>query len=346
MAIFGGEAMKVVIPGGSGQVGTILARAFHQAEHEVVILSRRPAKAAWRVMEWDAQTLGEWATALEGADVVINLAGYNVNCRYNTENRRLIKESRVNSTRVVGDAIARASSPPRVWLQASTATIYAHRYDAPNDEATGVLGGSEPGAPDTWRFSVEVATAWERELDEAATPYTRKVLMRSAMTMNPDQGGVFDTLLTLAKCGLGGSAGDGRQYVSWIHDQDFVRAVYWLIERDELEGPINITAPNPIPNSEFMSVLRSAAGIPFGLPATPLMLEIGAFFLRTETELVLKSRRVIPSELLQSKFIFQFPTWAEAARDLCNRRLSGAAPRSSRAQYRTNSHYENTDNTL
>jgi uncharacterized protein len=312
--------MKVIIPGGSGQVGTILARAFHQAGHEAVILSRKPAKAAWRVMEWDARTLGDWTDVIEGADVVINLAGHNVNCRYDARNRRLIKESRVESARVLGDAIAQASRPPRVWLQASTATIYAHRHDAPNDEATGVLGGSEPGAPDTWRFSIDVATAWESELNESATPYTRKVLMRSAITMSPDRGGVFDTLLTLVKCGLGGSAGDGRQYVSWIHDQDFVRAVYWLIKRDDLEGPINIAAPNPIPNSEFMSALRSAAGVSFGLPATPLMLEVGAFFLRTETELVLKSRRVIPGKLLQSKFTFQFPNWAEAAQDLCNRR--------------------------
>jgi len=319
--------MKVVMPGGSGQVGTILARAFHRAGHEVVILSRKPAKAAWRVVEWDARTLGEWATVIEGADVVINLAGRSVNCRYDARNRMLIKESRVDSARVTGDAIALASRPPRVWLQASTATIYAHRYDAPNDEATGVLGGSEPDAPGAWRFSIDVATAWENELNESATPYTRKVLMRSAITLSPDRGGVFDTLLTLVKCGLGGSAGDGRQYVSWIHDQDFVRAVYWLIERDELEGPINIAAPNPIPNSEFMSALRSAAGVSFGLPATPLMLEVGAFFLRTETELVLKSRRVTPGKLLGSKFTFQFPTWAEAAQDLCNRRLTGAVPR-------------------
>jgi uncharacterized protein (TIGR01777 family) len=319
--------MKVIIPGGSGQVGTTLARAFHQAGHEVVILSRRPTKAAWRVMEWDGRKLGDWTTAIEGSDVVINLAGQNVNCRYNARNRRLIKESRVESARVLGDAIARASRPPRVWLQASTATIYSHRYDAPNDEATGVLGGSERDAPDTWRFSIDVATAWESELNESATPYTRKVLMRSAVTLSPDRGGVFDTLLTLVKCGLGGSAGDGRQYVSWIHDRDFVRAVYWLIERDELEGPINVAAPNPIPNSEFMSALRSAAGVSFGLPATPLMLEVGAFFLQTETELILKSRRVIPGKLLKSKFIFQFPTWAEAAQDLCNRRLADAVPR-------------------
>src|SRR5499433_4440148 len=173
--------MKIIIPGGTGQVGTILASAFHQAGHEVVVLSRRPAKAAWRVMEWDARMLGEWTTVIEGADVVINLAGHNVNCRYNAQNRRLIKESRVESARVLGDAIARASRPPRVWLQASTATIYAHRYDAPNDEATGVLGGEEPNAPETWRFSVDVATAWECAFHESATPNTRKALLRSAI---------------------------------------------------------------------------------------------------------------------------------------------------------------------
>src|SRR5262245_15074644 len=319
--------MKIIIPGGSGQVGTILARSFHRTGHEVVVLSRSSAKRAWRVMEWDAGAFGEWTTVIEGADVVINLAGQSVNCRYNARNRRLIKESRVKSTQILGDAIARASRPPRVWLQASTATIYAHRYDAPNDEATGILGGSEPGAPGAWRFSIDVATAWERSLAESATPHTRKVLMRSAMVMSPDRGGGFDTLLGLARCGLGGSAGDGRQYVSWVHDQDFIRAVHWLIEHEEFEGPVNIAAPDPIPNSEFMRVLRSAAGVSFGLPATPLMLEVGAFFLRTETELILKSRRVTPGKLSRSKFIFQFPIWAEAAQDLCDRRLDGAVPR-------------------
>jgi len=312
--------MKIIIPGGSGQVGTILARAFQQVGHEVVILSRRPTKAAWRVMEWDAQTQGDWTAEIEGADVVINLAGHNVNCRYNAENRRLIKESRVKSTRVVGEAIARASRAPRVWLQASTATIYAHRYDAPNDEDTGILGGSEPSATDAWRFSIDVATSWECAFNESVTPNTRKVLLRSAMTMSPDRGGVFDTLLTLVRRGLGGRAGDGRQYVSWIHDQDFVRAVNWLIEHDELEGVFNLAAPNPATNSEFMRALRSAWGISFGLPSTKLMLEVGAFFLRTETELILKSRRVIPGRLMRSNFIFRFPIWTEAAQNLCGRR--------------------------
>jgi uncharacterized protein (TIGR01777 family) len=250
---------------------------------------------------------------------VINLAGRSVNCRYSPENRRAIKESRVNSTRIVGEAIARAARPPRVWLQMSTATIYAHRFDAPNDEATGRLGGTEPDAPDTWRFSLDVATSWERAVDEAATPQTRKVKMRAAMIMSPDAGGVFDTLLRLVRFGLGGQSGDGRQYVSWIHDEDFVRAVKWLIEHDELAGAINLAAPNPLPNAEFMRALREAWGVRVGLPATRLMLEAGAFLLRSETELILKSRRVVPRRLSESGFEFHFRTWPEAARDLCRR---------------------------
>jgi uncharacterized protein (TIGR01777 family) len=312
--------MKVVIPGGSGQVGTVLARAFHERGAEVVVLSRTQSTALpWRVVSWDGKTLGEWTSEIENAEVVINLAGQSVNCRYTAENRRIIIDSRVNSTRVVGQAIAQASNPPRVWLQASTATLYAHRYDAPNDERTGIIGGSEPNAPDTWRFSIDVVKKWERELNAAATPNTRKVLMRSAIVMSPDAGGPFDMLLRLVRFGLGGRFGDGKEFVSWIHDQDFVRTVLWLIPHEELEGPVNLASPNPLPNSEFMQALRKAWGIPFGLPATEWMLELGAFVLRSETELMLKSRRVIPTRLLVSGFSFQFTDWAVAAADLCTR---------------------------
>jgi uncharacterized protein (TIGR01777 family) len=311
--------MKIVLPGGTGQVGTLLARAFVADGHEVVVLSRNPGKTPWRVVGWDASTVGDWAAEIDGADFVINLAGRNVNCRYNAENRRLIKESRINSTRAVGEAIARAVRAPHVWLQASTATIYANRYDAPNDEATGILGGSEESVPDTWGFSIDVAQSWERAANEIYAPRTRKVLLRSAMTMSPDPGGVFDVLLGLVRWGLGGASGDGRQYVSWIHYRDFIRAVYWLVEHPELAGPVNLAAPNPVPNDEFMRTLRAAWGIGFGLPAPKWMLEIGAFFLRTETELILKSRRVVPGRLQKSGFVFQFPTWAGAASDLCRR---------------------------
>jgi uncharacterized protein (TIGR01777 family) len=254
--------------------------------------------------------------------VVINLAGRSVNCRYHAANRRLMMDSRVDSTRVVGQAIAAAVSPPRVWLQASTATIYAHRFDAPNDEATGILGGSEPGIRDTWRFSIDVAKAWERACDEAATPRTRKVLMRSAMVMSPDRGGIFDTLLRLVRRGLGGNAAGGRQYVSWIHESDFERSVLWLIEHDEISGPVNLASPGPLPYAEFMRTLRRAAGVRLGLPATRLMLEVGAVLMRTETELVLKSRRVVPGRMLAAGFTFEVPEWGRAAEDLCRRARS------------------------
>lgn len=311
--------MKIVIPGGSGQVGTVLARALHGGGHEVVVLSRGAAARPWRVETWDGRTPGPWEREIDGADVVINLAGRSVNCRYGAANRREILDSRVDSTRAVGAAIARAANPPRVWLQASTATIYAHSYDRPNDEQTGVIGGEEPYAPDTWRFSIDVARAWERAFDGAIAPHTRKVALRSAMTMSPDRGGIFDTLRGLARRGLGGRAGDGRQFISWIHEDDFVAAVRFLIDRDDIAGVVNVAAPNPLPNDEFMRVLREACGAPFGLPATRWMLEIGALVLRTETELILKSRRVVPARLLESGFEFRYADWRDASRDLCKR---------------------------
>jgi uncharacterized protein (TIGR01777 family) len=310
--------MKIVIPGGSGQVGTTLARHFHANKHEVVVLSRKPTTSPWRSVSWDAETLGLWAAELNGADVVINLAGRSVNCRYHAANRRLIVESRVRSTRIVGEAIGTAARPPQLWLQASTATIYAHRFDASNDERTGILGGNEPNLPDTWKFSYDVCRAWEETLAEAKTPATRKVAMRAAMTMSPDRGGVFDTLLWLVRRRLGGRVGDGKQFVSWIHDRDFIRAVEWVIAHD-LSGPVNFAAPEPLPNAEFMRELRRAWGVRLGLPAARWMVELGTWVMRTESELVLKSRRVVPGRLLESGFTFDFPTWPEAARDLCKR---------------------------
>lgn len=312
--------MKIVIPGGTGQVGTILARAFEADGHDIVLLSRKDEQSRWRMVRWDAETVGDWASEIDGADVVINLAGRSVNCRYTPENRRQIMNSLVNSTRAVGEAIANVKNAPRVWLQSSTATIYAHRFDQPNDEITGIIGGDEKDAPDTWKFSIDVARNWERAANEIDTPRTRKVMLRSAMTMSPDRGGIFDTLLGLTRKGLGGTAGDGKQFLSWIHETDFVNAVKLLIKREDLAGAINLAAPNPLPNQEFMRILREAANVKIGLPATKLMLEIGARFMQTETELVLKSRRVVPTRLLESGFAFEFPNWREAAEDLCRKR--------------------------
>lgn len=311
--------MKIVILGGSGQVGQILARAFEADGHDVLILSRSDKNAQFKTVVWDAKNLGDWAREFENADVIINLAGRSVNCRYNDENRRQMLESRVDSTKVVGEAIAKAKNPPKIWLQASTATIYAHRFDAPNDDLTGIIGGNEKDAPDTWNFSIKVAESWEKAANDVATPNTRKVLLRSAMVMSPDKDGIFDVMLGLVRKGLGGTAGSGRQYISWVHDQDFIRAIYWLIEREDFNGAVNISSPNPLPNAEFMQIFREAWGTKIGLPATELMLKIGAFFMRTETELVLKSRRVVPTRLLESGFEFEFADWEKAAKNLCER---------------------------
>ncbi|MCO6512587.1 MAG: DUF1731 domain-containing protein [Aridibacter famidurans] len=447
--------MKIVIPGGSGQVGTVLRRFLESEGHEVYILTRHPDKDDARQITWDGSSRGGWTKSFEGADAVINLAGRSVNCRYTPANRREIKSSRVDSTRVVGEAIAAAKHPPKVWLQMSTATIYEHTYGPPNDDLSGVIGGNEPGAPDTWNFSIDVATSWEKAAFDArdggtprvsegagsgatsggtprvsegagsgatsggtprvsegagsgatsggtprvsegaggtprvsegagsgatsggtprvsegagGTPHvsegaggtprvsegagsgatsggtpsvsegaggtprvsegaergidsrkTRMVLMRSAIVMSPDRGGPFDILLNLVRFGLGGTAGDGRQFVSWVHDEDFARAVLFLIGNASFEGPVNIAAPNPLPNKEFMSGLREAWGMPFGIPSPEFLLEIGAFFLRTETELVLKSRRVVSKRLTDAGFEFGFTDWKEAAEDLCRR---------------------------
>ncbi len=311
--------MKIVIPGGTGQVGTLLAKTFTARGDEVVVLSRQPAPAPWRVAQWDARTPGPWAAEVDGADVVINLAGRSVNCRYTPENRNLIKSSRVESTRVIGEAIASSVRPPRLWLQSSTATIYAHRYDAPNDEATGVIGGNEADVPDTWRFSIDVAKSWEQAAQAATLPHTRLVLLRSAMIMSPEADGIFDTLLRLVRFGLGGTSGDGRQYLSWIHGADFIAALDWIIAREHLSGAINIASPNPLPNAEFMRTLREAWGQPIGLPATEWMLAIGAVLMQSETELILKSRRVVPGRLLDDGFRFAHPQWKDAAAELCAR---------------------------
>ncbi|MGW0080955.1 DUF1731 domain-containing protein [Streptomyces sp. NPDC003393] len=309
--------MKIVLPGGTGQVGTVLERALGAAGHEVVVLSRRPTRPG-QVL-WDGRTLGPWAKVIDGCDLVVNLAGRSVSCRYTPANLQAMMDSRVDSARVVGEAIAAAARPPRVWLQMSTATVYAHRFDAPHDERSGVIGGAEPGVPGYWAYSVEIAKAWEREQERAGTPHTRKVALRSAMVMSPDRGGVFDVLLRLARLGLGGPVAGGGQYVSWIHEQDFVRAVEFLAAREDIAGPVNLAAPNPLPQHALMRELRAAWGVPVGLPATAWMAEIGAFVLRSDTELLLKSRRVVPGRLLEAGFAFDHPRWPQAAADLVRR---------------------------
>lgn len=305
---------KLVIPGGSGFLGRTLAKWFSERGWEVVVLSRsqKPMEGA-RVVLWDGRTMGDWCCELEGAAAVINLAGRTVNCRYHETNRREMIDSRVESTRVLGEGIASAKIAPPVWLNSSTATIYRHRYDAANTEQAG-LYGAEREAKDA--FSLEVAHAWEEAFEEAYRANdlrrTRGVVLRSAMVFGNEPGGVYETMRKLVRLGLGGTMGHGRQFVSWIHSDDFCRAVSYLIEEEEAVGIYNITAPEPLPNREMMTALRQANGIPFGLPATRGMLEIGAFVLRTETELILKSRRVVPERLQEEGFEFGYQNLLEA----------------------------------
>jgi hypothetical protein len=305
---------RIIFAGGSGFLGQALAREFLRQNYEVVILTRSPQARndVAKEIAWDAKSSGGWAQFVDGAEVVVNLAGKSVDCRYTEANRKAIIASRVDSTRVLGEAIAKCKQPPRVWLNSSSATIYKHTFDKPMDESGET--GATPEAHDG--FSIEVIRKWERALDEAQTPATRKVALRITMVFGKD-GGVFPVLRRLARFGLGGKMGGGRQYVSWIHVEDFCRAVEWIVANESLSGPVNLAAPNPLPNRDMMRLLREACGTPFGLPATEWMLEVGAVFLRTETELILKSRRVVPGRLLASGFQFQFPELRGALENLC-----------------------------
>jgi uncharacterized protein (TIGR01777 family) len=303
---------RIILAGGRGFIGQILREHFLKQGCEVIVLTRSPraAEGAHRDLFWDGRTLGEWTRELDGADVLINLAGRSVDCRYHARNRRDITSSRLDSTRVLGEAIGRCAKPPKIWLNSSTATIYKHSFDRPMDESGEI--GATLAAKDA--FSVEVATAWERAFDEAQTPRTRKVALRTSMVFG--HGSVFPVLCRLARVGLGGRMASGNQYVSWIHETDFCRAIDWLIQHEEFSGPVNLAAPNPVPNRAMMATLRELCGMPFGLPATQWMLELGAFFLRTETELIIKSRRVVPGRLLASGFQFRFTQMREAMADL------------------------------
>ena len=309
---------RIIIAGGNGFVGRLITDALVSGNNDIVVLTRspQPAQPSISQVQWDGRTLGDWAKELDGARALINLSGRSVNCRYNEKNRREILESRVESTRVLGEAIARCNTPPPVWLNASTATIYKHTFDHPNDEATGIIGAT-PEAKDA--FSIEVARAWEETLNQAQTPATRKVALRSAIIFAPGEGGIFRVLRTLTRFGLGGPIAGGKQFVSWIHGDDFCRAVDWLIERDDFSRPVNLASPNPVTQRALMGIIRRECGMPFGLPATRWMLEIAAFLHRTEAELIIKSRLVVPGRLLAAGFQFSFLTMQDAVRDIENR---------------------------
>jgi uncharacterized protein len=319
--------LRIVIPGGSGQIGRMLAAYFQERGHHVIVLTRGPYTASWPTVHWDGAHLGPWVETLEDADVVIHLSGRSINCRQTTRNRRELHDSRIGPTKLLHEAIATLASPPRLWMNASTATIYRHATDRDMDETTGEIGGNEwvdgwlgrRRAPKKWDWTIHLVRDWERAFFSTPTPRTRKIVLRTSLVFSPTPGSVFALLSRLARVGLGGTQGNGRQYVSWIHEADYARAIEFLIDHEEIDGAVNMAAPHPLPNREFNAELREAWEMPNGLWAPAPAIEIGSFFLRTESELVLKSRRVIPGKLLDAGFAFQFPTWPEAAQDLVRR---------------------------
>jgi len=315
--VFRDAMSKIILAGGSGFLGQALARHFRALGSKVVVLTRSPRPDRSRdEVRWDGETLGAWSRELDGADAVINLSGKSVDCRYTGANRRLLVDSRVKPTRVLGEAIARCARPPRVWLNASSATIYRDTLGPAWDESCTDFAATLE-AKDA--FSLEIIHAWEKALNEGATPHTRRVALRTTLVLGHGANSVFPVLCRLARFGLGGRMGSGAQFVSWLHEEDFCRAIELILARDDLSGPVNLASPNPVPNHEWMRAFRELVGAPLGLPATRWMLEVGAFFMRTETELILKSRRVLPGKLQMAGFEFRFPELRAALYDLKQR---------------------------
>lgn len=318
-----GDRLRIVIPGGSGNVGRMLAESLQERGHQVTVLTRGPYTANWQTVHWDGEHQGPWTETLEGADACINLAGRSVNCRYTAANREAIYESRIRSTRLLNEVIEGLAHPPRVWLNASAATVYKRTVDADGmdvelDEAAAIApdGGAEPRWVERRGFIARLVMDWEAALFKGGALRTRKIALRTGIVLNPTPGSVFGVLSNLTRAGLGGTAGNGRQFVSWIHETDYARAVEFLIMREDLAGPINMTAPEPVTNRELMAGLREAWDRPNGLPAPAVLIKLGALLLRTEPELVLASCRAVPGRLLEAGFQFEFPQWAQAAVDL------------------------------
>lgn len=309
------KTQRLILAGGTGFLGRALSTYFIDKGWEVVVLTRHPDPSSPRCREvfWDGENVGHWVQELEGAAAVVNLAGRSVDCRYTANNRRIILDSRVKPTRVLGEAISRCQSPPAAWLNASSATIYRHTFDEAWDE-TGTDFSPTPAVHD--EFSIDVIKAWDGALHDAHVPNTRLQALRTTMVLGHGRNSVFPVLCRLARFGLGGRMGSGDQFVSWIHIDDFCRAVEWLLNHSEVSGPVNVAAPHPLTNAEMMRLFREHVGMSLGLPATEWMLAIGAFFLRTETELILKSRRVVPGKLLASGFTFAHPTFQQAIANL------------------------------
>ncbi len=290
---------KIILAGGNGYVGTVLANYYRDLAKEIIILARTPKDQDGNIktLVWDGKTQGAWVKELPGADMLINLCGKNVNCRYTEKNKAAIIASRVLPTTVLGEVIAGLTNPPALWINVTSATIYRHAEDRPQDEETGEIGTG---------FSIDVCRKWEETFFNTDTPKTRKIALRMSIVMGAADG-AFPRLLNLVKLGLGGMQGNGQQYVSWVHEQDTARCTEWLFDHPEMDGVINCTAPTPIKNKVFMSYIRQACRMPFGLPAPKWLLKIGAIVIGTETELILKSRWVLPKRLTDAGFVFAFP---------------------------------------
>ena len=291
---------KIIVAGASGFLGRHLSRYFNQRGWDVVGFARRKSGIGehCRFVEWDGKSMADWAEELNGSDVLVNLAGRSVNCRYNAANKREILDSRLQSTNVLGRAISDCDDPPELWMNSSMATIYRHADDRPQSDI-GELGEG---------FSAETAKAWESAFfGSRVSGRVRKVALRTAMVLGDERGSVFRYLLNLAKIGFGGRVGSGKQMVSWVHVDDYCRAADWLTEHDEISGPINITSPDPICNAELMSKIRKYTRMPIGLPANKWLAEVVAYLSRTDAELILKSLWVVPTRLEEYGFVFKHP---------------------------------------
>lgn len=298
---------KIVLAGGNGYLGTVLADYYKPIADEIIILSRhaKPAENNIKTVVWDGRNEADWATELENADLLVNLCGKNVNCRYTAKNKREILNSRIDPTNLLNDVALKLQHPPKLWINITSATIYRHAEDRPQDELNGELG---------FGFSVDICRAWENAFFKVNTPHTRKVALRMGIVFGKSDG-VFPRLLNLVKMGLGGQQGNGQQYVSWIHEDDVAGITQWLLEHHELSGIINATAPNPVKNAEQMRLIREIYAKHFSLPAPRWLLAIGALIIGTEPELILKSRWVLPSRLLEDGYMFKFPGMREAIAD-------------------------------
>lgn len=290
---------KIVIAGGTGFIGKYLQEQFQREGYEVAIISRRSPHIAWS----DRTAVAE---ELEGAELLVNLAGKSVNCRYHARNKAAILSSRIETTQLLGEAMSACSHPPKLWINSSTATIYRHAEDRPMTEENGEIGTG---------FSVEVAQAWERQFFSFDLPDTRQVALRIAIVLGRS-GGVMGPYRHLVRYGLGGVQGKGTQMFSWIHIEDMYRIIRFVMDHAELEGAVNCSAPQPVTNHELMRQLRESLGRSFGLPAPKWLLECGAVLIRTETELVLKSRWVLPDKLLQAGYTFRYPALHAALEEM------------------------------